>query len=134
MSPDKWERWEMQSSSFDPGRMAEEEPATEEQPSKKAKTWASTVDTSTVHTLNFTDKVSWEKVTHPDAAFPLSKPKEVLYIKPLQLENWQTKVKTDYWGLLMNPPKGLEGLAAEPAFSDRHERSLSCRKVRLIAR
>ena len=75
--------------------------------------------------------------THPDAfrdAFPKDKPKDVLSIKPLQLENWQTKVKTDYWGLLMNPPKGLEGLAAEPAFSDRHERSLSCRKVRLIAR
>ena len=47
--------------------------------------------------------------THPDAfrdAFPKDKPKDVLSIKPLQLEIWQTKVKTDYWGLLMNPPKG----------------------------
>ena len=92
------------SSSFDPGRMAEE-PGTQEQPSKKAKTWASSVDTSTVHKLNFTDKVSWEKSTHP-GAFPKDKPKDVLSIKPLQLEIWQTKVKTDYWGLLMNPPKG----------------------------
>ena len=58
MLPDKWERWEMQSSSFDPGRMAEEEPATEEQPSKKAKTWAHSVDNSTVHKLNFKEKVN----------------------------------------------------------------------------
>ena len=98
-------------SSFDPGRMAEA-PVTEEQPSKKAKTWASTVDTSTVHKLNFTDKVSWEKATHPDA-FPLSKPKDVLYIiiKPLQLENWQTKFKTDCC-VLGSPHEPIEGLAA----------------------
>ena len=84
-----------------------EEPGTQEQPSKKAKTWASSVDTSTVHKLNFTDKVSWEKSTHP-GAFPKDKPKDVLSIKPLQLENWQTKVKTDSWGLLMNLLKGWQ--------------------------
>ena len=98
----------MQSSSFDPGRMAEEVDrfmATEEQPSKKAKTWASTVDNSTVHKLNFTQKVNWEKSTHPDA-FPKDKPQDMLCIKPMQLENYQTKVKTEYWGLLMNGPRG----------------------------
>ena len=78
MSPDKWERWEMQSSSFDPGRMAEEVDrfmATEEQPTKKAKTWAHSIDNSTVHKLNFKEKVNWEKTTHPDA-FPKDKPQE----------------------------------------------------------
>ena len=108
MSPDKWERWEMQSSSFDPGRMAEEVDrfmATEEQPTKKAKTWAHSIDNSTVHKLNFKEKVNWDKATHPDA-FPKDKPQDMLCIKPMQLENYQTKVKTEYWGLLMNGPKG----------------------------
>ena len=96
----------MQSSSFDPGRMAEEVDrfmATEEQPTKKAKTWAHSVDNSTVHKLNFKEKVNWEKATHPDA-FPKDKPPDMLCIKPMQLENYQTKVKTEYWGLLMNGP------------------------------
>ena len=108
-----------------------EAPVTEEQPSKKAKTWASSVDTSTVHKLNFTDKVSWEKATHPDA-FPKDKPKDVLSIKPIQLE-----IKLEDQGqdrLLGSPHEPTEGLAAELALSQRHERSLSCRKVRLIAR
>ena len=49
--------------------------ATEEQPTKKAKTWAHSIDNSTVHKLNFKEKVNWEKTTHPDA-FPKDKPQE----------------------------------------------------------
>ena len=66
--------------------MAEEEPATEEPPTKKAKIWAHSVDNSTVHKLNFKEKVNWEKATHPDAF-----PKDMLCIKPMQLENYQIR-------------------------------------------
>ena len=51
--------------------------------------------------IDFSKQPKFEKATHPDA-FPANKDKFLTTVKPIELENWKTRSKNGYWGILFN--------------------------------
>ena len=84
------------SSPFDAGNMT----ATPPPPQSKKRAWE-VGDEAAVTCIDFSKQPKFEKATHPDS-FPANKDKLLTTVKPIELENWKTRSKIGYWGILFN--------------------------------
>ena len=83
-------------SDFDPGNMT----ATPPEPTSSKRAWDAG-DESAVTCIDFAKQPKFAKATHPDA-IPANKDKLLTLVKPIELENWKTRVKIGFWGILFN--------------------------------